>query len=98
MKIRFQSEGRLLPGQKPRYSGVLNAYSTIIRTEGVLGLWTGFGPAVARNSLVNATELATYDTAKEVGRCLRAISSRPVVALLAFHGPSLLRYPPGRLR
>ena len=71
VKIRFQSEGRLLPGQKPRYSGVLNAYTTIIRTEGVLGLWTGFGPAVARNSLVNATELATYDTAKEVSHVSR---------------------------
>ena len=61
----MQSEGRLLPGQLPRYSGVINAYSTIIRQEGVLGLWTGLGPAVLRNSIINATELASYETAKE---------------------------------
>jgi solute carrier family 25 uncoupling protein 8/9 len=65
VKVRMQSEGRLLPGQKPRYSGVMNAYSTIVRTEGVLGLWTGLGPAILRNSVINATELASYETAKE---------------------------------
>lgn len=66
VKVRFQSEGRLAPGQKPRYSGVLNAYSTIATTEGVAGLWTGLGPNIIRNSIINASELASYDTAKEV--------------------------------
>lgn len=66
VKIRFQSEGRLLPGQAPRYTGVLNAYASIVRQEGVLGLWTGLGPAIARNSLINASELVTYDVAKQV--------------------------------
>jgi len=64
--VRFQSEGRLAPGQAPRYSGVLDAYRTILRTEGVTGLWTGLGPNIARNSIINATELASYDTAKEL--------------------------------
>lgn len=66
VKVRMQGEGRLLPGQKPRYSGVMNAYATIVRQEGIKGLWTGWGPAVMRNSIINATELASYDTAKEV--------------------------------
>ncbi|RYG56962.1 solute carrier family 25 protein [archaeon] len=66
VKVRFQSEGRLPPGQAPRYSGVMNAYATIVRQEGFLGLWTGLMPAVARNSVINATELASYETAKEV--------------------------------
>jgi solute carrier family 25 uncoupling protein 8/9 len=61
----MQSEGRLLPGQLPRYKGVMDAYRTIIRQEGVVGLWTGLGPAVLRNSIINATELASYETAKE---------------------------------
>jgi solute carrier family 25 (mitochondrial uncoupling protein), member 8/9 len=64
VKVRFQSEGKLAPGQKPRYTGVINAYSTIVKQEGLLGLWTGLGPAIARNSIINATELVTYDTAK----------------------------------
>lgn len=66
VKVRFQSEGKLAPGQKPRYSGVLNAYSTIVKQEGLGGLWTGVGPAIARNAVINAVELASYDTAKEV--------------------------------
>lgn len=65
VKVRMQAEGNLPAGVKPRYSGVMNAYSTIVKQEGVRGLWTGLGPAVFRNSIINATELATYDTAKE---------------------------------
>jgi len=72
VKVRFQSEGRLAPGQAPRYSGVLNAYATIVRTEGVAGLWTGLGPNIARNSIINASELASYDTAKEALRAAGA--------------------------
>jgi len=65
VKVRMQSEGRLAPGQAPRYSGVLNAYSTIVGREGWRGLWTGWGPNVARNSIINATELASYEQTKE---------------------------------
>jgi solute carrier family 25 uncoupling protein 8/9 len=65
VKVRMQSEGRLAAGQAPRYTGVLNAYSTIVKQEGLRGLWTGIGPAVMRNSIINATEMASYDTAKE---------------------------------
>lgn len=61
----MQSEGRLSAGQAPRYKGVMDAYATIVRTEGVKGLWTGWGPNVARNSIINATELATYEQCKE---------------------------------
>ena len=31
------------------------------RQEGVLGLWRGLGPNVARNAIVNAAELASFD-------------------------------------
>jgi len=61
----MQSEGRLAPGAKPRYSGVFNAYATIVRAEGLRGLWTGLGPAIVRNSIINATELASYEQSKE---------------------------------
>ena len=70
VKVRFQSEGVLAPGVAPRYSGVFNAYATIARTEGLAGLWTGLGPNIARNSVINASELVSYDTAKDV----RAVS------------------------
>ena len=67
VKVRFQSEGVLQPGQRPRYSGVFNAYATIVREEGLRGLWTGVGPNIIRNSIINAAELVSYDSAKEVG-------------------------------
>lgn len=87
--MRFQSEGRLAPGQAPRYAGVLDAYRTILRTEGVTGLWTGLGPNIARNSIINATELASYDTAKELllGPSLGMREGLPVhVAAATFAG------------
>ena len=64
VKVRMQSD-RARPGQTPRYRGVLSAYAAIVREEGIRGLWTGLGPAVLRNSIINATELATYETTKE---------------------------------
>ncbi|GJX12776.1 mitochondrial uncoupling protein 1 [Tanacetum coccineum] len=55
VKVRLQAEGKLAPGVPRRYSGALNAYSTI---EGVRALWTRLGPNVARNAIINAAELA----------------------------------------
>ncbi|KAL0336790.1 UNVERIFIED_CONTAM: Mitochondrial uncoupling protein 1 [Sesamum calycinum] len=34
--------------------------------EGVTALWTGLGPNVARNAIINAAELASYDQVKQV--------------------------------
>lgn len=33
----------------------------LCREEGLKGLWKGIGPNVARNAIVNAAELASYD-------------------------------------
>lgn len=60
IKIRLQAEGKKSVTER-RYNGVMDAYSKIIRNEGVIGLWKGLGPNIARNSVINATELATFD-------------------------------------
>ncbi|KAI3447748.1 hypothetical protein Pfo_004413 [Paulownia fortunei] len=65
VKVRLQAEGKLPPGVPRRYSGALNAYSTIVRQEGVAALWTGIGPNIARNAIINAAELASYDQVKQ---------------------------------
>ncbi|CAL5386537.1 unnamed protein product [Camellia sinensis] len=65
VKVRLQAEGNLLPGLPRRYSGALNAYYTIMKQEGLAGLWTGIGPNIARNAIINAAELASYDQVKE---------------------------------
>ena len=41
-------------------------YRTIYRERGLLGLWVGLLPNMARNSVVNATELVAYDTFKDL--------------------------------
>lgn len=33
--------------------------------EGVAALWTGLGPNIARNAIINAAELASYDQVKQ---------------------------------
>ena len=40
VKIRMQAEV-LRPGEKSRYKGVLHAYSTVAREEGLRGLYKG---------------------------------------------------------
>ncbi|CAN6471457.1 unnamed protein product [Victoria cruziana] len=65
VKVRLQAEGKLPPGVPRRYSGAMNAYATIIRQEGLGALWTGLGPNIARNAIINAAELASYDQVKQ---------------------------------
>jgi len=67
IKVRMMADGRLVAAgklAKPRYSGLIDAFRTIYRTEGVLGMYVGCLPAIQRAALVNLGELTTYDTAK----------------------------------
>lgn len=36
----------------------------VIRNEGVLGLWQGTGPGMARAAILTASQMATYDEVK----------------------------------
>ncbi|KAG7243105.1 hypothetical protein INR49_016480, partial [Caranx melampygus] len=67
VKVRFQAQVRLPEsGSVQRYSGTIDAYKTIARVEGVKGLWKGCLPNIARNAIVNCSELVTYDIIKEL--------------------------------
>lgn len=65
VKVRMQSEGKLPPGTPKKYPSAFGAYGIIFREEGLLGLWKGLGPNVARNAIINAAELASYDQVKQ---------------------------------
>lgn len=65
VKVRMQSEGKLPPGAPKKYPNAVKAYGIILREEGLLGLWKGLGPNIARNAIINAAELASYDQIKE---------------------------------
>ena len=45
---------------------MINCFSSIIKEEGVLALWTGVGPTTGRATVLAAAELASYDEAKGV--------------------------------
>jgi len=63
--IRMCADGNLPPEQRRGYTSVGNALSRIIREEGVLTLWRGATPTIARAIVVNAAQLGTYSQAKD---------------------------------
>lgn len=65
VKVRMQSEGKLPAGAPKKYPNAFAAYGIIAREEGLVGLWKGLGPNIARNALINAAELASYDQIKQ---------------------------------
>ncbi|CAA0842842.1 Mitochondrial uncoupling protein 1 [Striga hermonthica] len=83
VKVRLQAEGKLPPGVPRRYSGALSAYTTIVRQEGVTSLWTGLGPNIARNAIINAAELASYDQVKQTILKIPGFSDNVFTHLLA---------------
>jgi solute carrier family 25 uncoupling protein 8/9 len=62
VKIRLQGDRN---STTPRYKNTLVAYRTILAEEGILGFWTGWGPNVVRNSVINASELISYTEIKK---------------------------------
>ncbi|XP_059502740.1 mitochondrial uncoupling protein 2 [Stegostoma tigrinum] len=65
VKVRFQAQANLSSPNR-RYNGTIEAYKTIAKEEGVRGLWKGTFPNIARNAIVNCTELVTYDLIKDL--------------------------------
>mmetsp|Transcript_36309 Transcript_36309/g.91242 ORF Transcript_36309/g.91242 Transcript_36309/m.91242 type:complete len:300 (+) Transcript_36309:136-1035(+) len=64
VKVRMQAEGKLPEGVPKKYPSAMSAYRIIAKEEGVAGLWTGIGPNIGRNAIINAVELASYDEVK----------------------------------
>jgi len=64
VKVRMQAEQKAV-GAPSRYKGVIDAYVTIAKTEGVKGLYKGTLPNIARNCIINVGEIVVYDIAKE---------------------------------
>ncbi|CAI9098377.1 OLC1v1035012C4 [Oldenlandia corymbosa var. corymbosa] len=83
VKVRLQAEGKLPPGVPRRYSGAVDAYSKIVRQEGLTALWTGIGPNIARNAIINAAELASYDQVKQTILKIPGFTDNVLTHLLA---------------
>ncbi|XP_072988570.1 mitochondrial uncoupling protein 5-like [Typha latifolia] len=63
--VRMQADGRLPAAQRRNYRSVLDAITRMARAEGVTSLWRGSSLTVNRAMIVTASQLATYDQAKE---------------------------------
>jgi len=63
--IRMQADTTLPVEERRNYKNVFDAFSRIIREEGVVSLWRGCGPTVARAVVLNLAMLAPYDEVKE---------------------------------
>jgi hypothetical protein len=56
----MQSQGRLPVEERP-FKSAIDCYAKTIQKEGFSALWNGWGANVARNSVINASKLASYD-------------------------------------
>lgn len=51
--------------QSPKYKGTLDAGRKVFASEGVKGLYRGFGPAMARSIPANAACFVAYELVRE---------------------------------
>ena len=63
--VRMQADGRLPLAERRNYRSVGDAIARMTRDEGVRSLWRGSALTVNRAMIVTASQLATYDQAKE---------------------------------
>jgi solute carrier family 25 oxoglutarate transporter 11 len=63
--VRMQADSTLPEAERRNYKNVFEAFSRIIREEGVTSLWNGAGPTILRACALNVAMLVTYDEAKE---------------------------------
>merc|ERR1711977_680250 len=66
MGIRMQADGTLPVEQRRNYRNVFHSLSSIIKEDGIGGLFTGAGPTVVRAMSLNMGMLASNDQAKEM--------------------------------
>ncbi|KAM7261983.1 hypothetical protein ACFE04_021060 [Oxalis oulophora] len=63
--VRMQADGRLPLAQRRNYKSVVDAITSMAKSEGVTSLWRGSSLTVNRAMLVTASQLASYDQIKE---------------------------------
>ena len=80
IKIRFQN---VLPGQAPPYRHTGDAFLTIVRTEGVAGLYRGVTPTVIRASILTASQLSSYDHSKRLMLRSGHFEEHPITHVIA---------------
>ncbi|KAJ7999457.1 hypothetical protein DPEC_G00194630 [Dallia pectoralis] len=63
--LQAQAVSAIAVGHQHNHQGMSNAFASIYRREGVVGLWRGVNGAVPRVMVGSAVQLATFSSAKE---------------------------------
>lgn len=63
--IRMQSDGLKPLAERKNYKSVIDALTSITKSEGVVALWAGAAPTVARAMALNFGQLAFFSEAKQ---------------------------------
>jgi solute carrier family 25 oxoglutarate transporter 11 len=63
--IRMQSDGLNPLAERKNYKSVVEALTSIVKSEGIVALWAGAAPTVARAMALNFGQLAFFSEAKQ---------------------------------
>ncbi|ORY57584.1 mitochondrial 2-oxoglutarate/malate carrier protein [Pseudomassariella vexata] len=74
--IRMQSDGLKPIAERKNYKSVVDAITSIVRSEGVTALWAGSSPTVVRAMALNLGQLAFFSEAKAQLKTRTSWSSR----------------------
>ena len=83
--IRMQADSTLAAEKRRNYKNVFDAFSRIVREDGVLSCWKGCGPTVVRAMSLNLGMLVSYDESKErLGKYLGKDKVNSIFVLSSF--------------
>ncbi|VUC29453.1 unnamed protein product [Clonostachys rosea] len=62
--VRMQSDGMKPVAQRQNYKSVFDAFGSILRSDGIVSLWAGCAPTIARAMALNLGQLALFSETK----------------------------------
>lgn len=63
-QIQAQSEGKFAVGYQHKHKGTFDAFKTVIRENGVTGLWRGCSGIILRTAAGSSVQLSTFSNCK----------------------------------
>lgn len=76
--VRMGADSKKPEAERRNYKNVVDAITRIAKEEGVVKLWSGAGPTIARACLLNAGQLGVYSEAKEVLEARAGLTGIPL--------------------
>lgn len=81
--VRFQSDHTLPPEQRRNYKGISDAFSRMLKEEGITSFWKGFTISLLRACAMTSMMLTTNDEVKKAVNKVRGVSKADMQTNLA---------------